>query len=327
MNAVTSTLGKPSKPGAFKWLIKREFWENRGGFFWAPVITGGIAALFAIVATVIATLIGAKHGSNWKADSNDLAEAARAAGVVGDGSLLVGIGLSMAILAFVVFFYSLGSLYDDRRDRSVLFWKSLPISDTHMVLSKLAWALLLAPLLALGVGVLIGLSFWLIAAIAAMANGLPGGSGLLTHSHTMRIIGNVLAALPVQILWSLPAVGWLMLCSAWAKRLPFLWAVLLPFLTCAMVGLVAAVFHIAADIDLPYVTFLYVVLYRGLASIIPGIWLPVLSQDARPDDVLANLDVNHTWQAFATADLWIGAAVGVVMIIGAIYLRRWRESE
>ena len=40
MNAVTSTLGKPSKPGAFNWLIKREFWENRGGFFWAPVITG-----------------------------------------------------------------------------------------------------------------------------------------------------------------------------------------------------------------------------------------------------------------------------------------------
>ena len=54
MNAVTSTLGKPSKPGAFKWLIKREFWENRGGFFWAPVITGGIAVsvlMFAVTAT------------------------------------------------------------------------------------------------------------------------------------------------------------------------------------------------------------------------------------------------------------------------------------
>ncbi|GAE49902.1 membrane protein [Xanthomonas arboricola pv. pruni str. MAFF 311562] len=62
------------------------------------------------------------------------------------------------VLAFVVFFYSLGSLYDDRRDRSVLFWKSLPVSDVQTVLSKAAWALLLAPLIAIVIGVLVGLA-------------------------------------------------------------------------------------------------------------------------------------------------------------------------
>jgi len=24
----------------FYWLVKREFWEHKGGFFWAPVISG-----------------------------------------------------------------------------------------------------------------------------------------------------------------------------------------------------------------------------------------------------------------------------------------------
>ena len=56
MNAVTSTLGKPSKPGAFKWLIKREFWENRGGFFWAPVITGGIFLVLNLILAVIGSI-------------------------------------------------------------------------------------------------------------------------------------------------------------------------------------------------------------------------------------------------------------------------------
>lgn len=37
----------------FVWLLKREYWEHRGGFFWAPLITGGIAVFFGILGTVI----------------------------------------------------------------------------------------------------------------------------------------------------------------------------------------------------------------------------------------------------------------------------------
>ncbi|MBO7941747.1 DUF4135 domain-containing protein, partial [Streptomyces sp. S9] len=70
------------------------------------------------------------------------------AGQIGDAALAGGLGIVCLVFVFVVFFYALGSLYDERKDRSILFWKSLPISDTQAVLSKLAWALLLAPLLA-----------------------------------------------------------------------------------------------------------------------------------------------------------------------------------
>ncbi len=320
MNAVAT-----HKTNTFQWLLKREFWENRGGFVWAPAITGIIAAFFAAMGGLIATLVRSKHDI---AGVDDLAEATRVAGQVGDGILLVGIGLAMAVLTFVVFFYSLGSLYDDRRDRSILFWKSLPVSDTQMVLSKLAWALLLAPLLALAAGVLTGVAFWLIAALTTTINGIPGGSGILTHSHPLRIIGNVLLSFPVQILWSLPTVGWLMLCSAWAKRFPFLWSVLIPFLFCAMAGVVALMFKIVSDIELPYGSLLYVVLYRGLLSIVPGTWMPLIDNAGpmhEPADLAAKLSLGASWQTLGHADLWIGIVAGVAMIYLAIRMRRWRE--
>lgn len=310
----------------YKWLLKREFWEYRGSFVWAPAITGVIAAFFAAVAGIIATLVRSEHGVT---EVDDLAKAAQIAGQVGDGALLLGIGLAMVVLTFVVFFYSLGSLYNDRSDRSILLWKSLPLSDTQMVLSKLAWALLLAPVMALAIGVLTGAAFWLITALTTTVNGIPGASGMLTHSHPFRIIGNVLLAFPVQLLWSLPTVGWLMLCSAWAKRFPFLWAVLIPILFCALAGVVTLMFKVTANIELPYVTLLYVVLYRGLLSIAPGTWLPARGVDAQiwnGHEVSGALDLGSSWQVMAHADVWIGIIAGIAMIIAAIRLRRWRDE-
>jgi ABC-2 type transport system permease protein len=235
------------------------------------------------------------------------------------------------VLAFVVFFYALGTLYDDRRDRSVLFWKSLPVSDTHMVLSKLAWALVLAPLLAIGIGILIGVAMWLISALTITVNGLPAGGAMFTHSHPLRVIGGVISSLPVYMMWSLPAVGWLMFCSAWARSKPFLWAVLVPVLACVIVSMT----DILPGLDIRHDLVWYTVVYRGLLSVVPGAWFPTLEGGAAnphteintPDELANAIDLTRSWHAFATADLWIGAAIGVALIVGAIHLRRWRESE
>ncbi len=332
MNAVTSTLGKSSKPGAFTWLLKREFWENRGGFFWAPVITGGIFLVLNLILAVIGS-ISARGQLNGDGFSIEEApeKAHQIVGGIGDGMLLGGVILACVVLAFVVFFYALGTLYDDRRDRSVLFWKSLPVSDTHMVLSKLAWALVLAPLLAVAVGIVIGVALWMIFALTVSVNGLPVGSAVFTHSHPLRIIGGVIASLPVYMLWALPAVGWLMFCSAWSRSKPFLWAVLVPVLACVIISMT----DILPGLQIRHDLIWYTVVYRGLASVIPGAWFPTLEGGATnphanfntPDDLANAIDLTRSWQAFATADLWIGAAIGVALIAGAIYLRRWRESE
>ena len=331
MNAVTGTEARggdfaaPHAVHPWKSLLRRELWEHRGGFVWAPVITGAVASLMLLLVSIAATIVGHNHGISM-AEGSDAADVQHAIGVVGDGVLLGGIGLVLAVLAFVVFFYALGSLYDDRRDRSVLFWKSLPVSDAQMVLSKAAWALVLGPLLALGIGCMIGIVFWIITALTTTVNGVPGTRGIFFDSHPFRIIGTMLALFPVQVLWSLPTVGWLMLCSAWSRRVPFLWALMLPILGCAMVSLMG----IFPNISVPHGKVWYTVAYRGLLSIVPGSWLPTLGMDEHKlesvrgvPDVL-NLQAGLT--ALSHADLWIGAVAGALMIVLAIRLRRWRDE-
>ena len=218
----------------FGWLLRREFWENRGGFLWAPVIAGGITLVFTALAAIGASLFSSRSGNRIQIDESAAPEQiAQTLGAAGDVALLLGISISMVVLGFVVFFYALGSLHDDRRDRSILFWKSMPISDAATVGSKVAWALLLAPLLATAVGILIGLALWVVTALTTTVNGVPGTTGLLTASHPFRITGSVLALLPLYALWALPTVGWLMLCSAAARSKPFLWALIVPIVGCA----------------------------------------------------------------------------------------------
>ena len=340
MNAVSHMTSSHTdhKTNTFKWLLKREYWENRGGFIWAPAITGAIFLTMTLLGMGIATIFFQKArnepGFEFEMEAGgNAAQHAQAMGFAGDVSLLIGAGLALLVLAFVVFFYALGSLYDDRRDRSVLFWKSMPVSDTQTVLSKVVWALLLAPAIAVVVGLVIGLALWALSLLAAAVNGLPAAGAMLTHSQPLRVVGNILVILPVYALWALPTVGWLMFCSAWARKFPFLWAVLLPMLTCVMVSLVAAITGAASVINFPYGELWYVLVYRGLGSVIPLTWyaLPAVHEKVRPvqvdspDDIAQMIDLTQGWHAFATLDLWIGVAVGVAFIVGATYLRRWRE--
>ncbi|MFT4257781.1 MAG: ABC transporter permease [Pseudoxanthomonas sp.] len=324
MNAVATM----HKTHTFKWLLKREFWENRGGFFWAPVITGGIVAVLYSLLAVIGSIAGRKAAGGYNLSIDEAPEkVAQALGVYGDGVLMGGVLLTCSVLAFVVFFYALGSLYDDRRDRSVLFWKSLPVSDASTVLSKLAWALLLAPLIAFVVGVALGLVLWVVSALTLTVNGLPAGTAVFTRSHPLRVIGGVLGSLPVYVLWALPTVGWLMFCSAWARSKPFLWAVLVPVLGCVIVSMMG----ILPGMEIPHDRIWYIVAFRGLLSVVPGMWYlnPAIRGEAPKvndlDDLSGTIGYTHSWQAFATADLWIGAIVGAALIAAAIYLRRWRE--
>jgi ABC-2 type transport system permease protein len=321
----------PHDTAKFKWLLQREYWENRGGFFWAPLITGAIIVGLNLILAVIGSIAARRSmgDSGFVFDDANPHEVAQALGAMGDGMLLAGVVLACVVLAFVVFFYTLGSLYDDRRDRSVLFWKSLPVSDAQMVLSKAAWALVLAPLWAIGVGLLIGVALWVISALTITVNGLPAAHAVFTQSHPMRIIGGVLASLPVYMIWALPTVGWLMFCSAWARSKPFLWAVLVPVLACVVISMTT----ILPGVDIAHDKVWYTLVYRGLLSVVPGSWYPMIGglvdssvHINTPDDLSGAIDLTRSWHAFATADLWIGAVVGVAFIAASIRLRRWRDE-
>ena len=334
MNAITTSPAKAPVPHAtarFKWLLRREYWENRGGFFWGPVIAGAIIVGLNLILAVIGSIAARRSmgSSGFVFDHADTHEVGQALGAMGDGMLVGGVIVACIVLAFVVFFYALGCLYDDRRDRSILFWKSLPVSDGQMVLSKLAWALVLAPVLAVAIGLLIGLALWLISALTITVNGVPAAHAVFTQSHPLRIIGGVLACLPVYMAWALPTIGWLMFCSAAARSKPFLWAVLVPVLACVVISMMT----ILPGVDIAHDKVWYTVVYRGLLSVIPGGWYPVVggvvgesAHIGTPDDLAGAIDLTRSWHAFASFDIWIGAIVGVALIAAAVRLRRWRDE-
>jgi ABC-2 type transport system permease protein len=227
------------------------------------------------------------------------------------------------VLGFVVFFYCLGALYDDRRDRSLLFWKSLPVSDTATVLSKVVAATVLAPLIAIVVGTLTGIVMLLMFALALSFHGV-GVWHLLTLSHPLQVIVNLVGSIPLYLLWALPTVGWLMLCSAWARSKPFLWAVALP----VAAGIVIGWFNLLGTVNWSNSWYWRDIVARLLGSVFPGSWLSqVAGIGGGPTDALSSLNVTHTYTILVSPNLWIGVAAAAAMLAGAIWLRRWRDDS
>jgi len=228
------------------------------------------------------------------------------------------------VLGFVVFFYCLGALYDDRRDRSILFWKSLPISDASTVLSKVVSATVLAPVIAIVVGIVVGMLQLLIVAITLSFHGVNVWQ-LLVLAHPFKVMFNLIGYTPLYVLWALPAVGWLLLCSAWARNKPFLWAVALPVAT----GLLISWFGIMGLFNLPTTWFWRNVVQRSLFSVFPGTGslFGGMPHNVSNIDGLSVLDLSTTYQLLGSPDLWIGVAAGAALLAGAIWFRRWRDDS
>lgn len=310
------------------WLVRREYWENRGGFLWAPFWVSASILLVTILGIITAEVAGQSAnihvGVSLKVlmddvSSNQLA----AAGASLDGVQLAIAAMCLFAMGFVLFFYLLGSLYDDRRDRSVLFWKSLPLSDTQMVAGKVIAATLLAPVITIAVATAAYVVFLLITTIWAAFHGaslMPA----IAASHPLRVLGNLLLLVPVNALWALPTVGWLMLSSAWARSKPFLWATLVP-----LGAWVALLWFslIGGGVRLINNETLAFILTRLLAGTWPGNWLfstgltstqHVIQGDATS---LGPLNWPDIWGVMGTTQLWLGVLAGMAMIAIATWLR------
>lgn len=317
----------------FYWLVKREFWEHKGGFFWTPLITGIVFMILNTMGLVAGEVFGrsTKWGSFRFNDMHlqggmDLQQL-QDAGAAVDMMLYAVAAIVLAVTAIVVFFYCLGALYDDRRDRSILFWKSLPISDTSTVLSKVASAAIVAPVIAVVVGVLVGLCLAILVAIVGAMHGLSVWS-LLVQAHPLRVVLNVVLLIPLYAIWALPTIGWLLLCSAWARGKPFLWAIALPL----GAGVIVSWFGLMGMAGLESRWFWKNIVGRLLGSLAPGGWVgnasPLsLSGVDHPTEVLDSLDLAYHYSALASPSAWIGAAAGVAMIAAAIGFRRWRDDS
>lgn len=318
----------------FYWLLKREFWEHRGGFMWAPIVTGGVFLVLNVMAIITAEVLSARHGIRiggndiqmmmQHADAGEWNQVAAAA----DIAMISSMGFIGIVMGIVVLFYCLGSLYDDRRDRSVLFWKSLPISNTSTVLSKVVSAAVVAPVIAVLVSIICGLIQLFIFAIVLSFHGINVWQ-LLALSHPIRAVASLVSNVPLYALWALPAVGWLMLCSAGARSKPFLWAVAVP----VVLGLLVSWFNIMGLFNLSSAWFWANVVQRALLSVFPGSNLVFDKHSAlnmgqmNDNDPLAVLSPMHTYGLLASPDLWIGVIAGLALIAAAVWFRRIRDDS
>jgi ABC-2 type transport system permease protein len=132
------------------------------------------------------------------------------------------------VLSFVVFFYLLGALYDDRKDRSILFWKSMPASDALTIASKLLAAMLIAPVMFWIVFVLTQVALAIIASVMVISVGENPWTLFLGQVNPLQGWFMVLFSYLAAAVWFLPFYGWLLLVSAFAPRIPLLFAVLPP---------------------------------------------------------------------------------------------------
>ena len=127
-------------------LIKREYWENKGALRTTPLVIGGIYVAFLLMSIFTTTHIDSDLYTFREAVRIMGEQAPEHRGMIMYQVMLGSSVLFTVVMSFVIFFYLLGSLYDDRKDRSILFWKSLPASDTLTIASKLITAMVVAPL-------------------------------------------------------------------------------------------------------------------------------------------------------------------------------------
>ena len=297
----------------FFWLIRREVWEHKAIWI-APSVVIACLVLLVITGNVHLGPIGTMEGNDtFGAFPPDVQQKLL---LIAYAGLALVVDMVMGIIAF---FYALDSLYADRRDRSVLFWKSLPLSDSETVLSKFAVAAVVIPLVSL------------LGAFVAQFVVAAGGSAKLAMSgmsagimwQPEAILGGMTVAFlwcVTAILWYAPVIAYLMLASAWAPKGPFLWAVLPP-VAILLLERVVLYSQYASDFIAGRLFGLYKLLGRredGGASD---------AADASAVTKLSNIDmVGSLKEFYSSPDLWLGVVAAGLLLAAAMWVRRYRDE-
>jgi ABC-2 type transport system permease protein len=275
------------------WSIRRELWENRSIYI-APLAAAGLF-LFGFVINIATMRRHIAASLLSPAQQHDLLMTRYEL----SASLIMGTGLIVGV------FYSLDALYGERRDRSILFWKSLPVSDVMTVLSKLSIPLVVLPLLSFAITLVTQFIMLVLGSVMLAGSGV-NIAALWTEVSFFRVSGVLLYhLLTVHGLYYAPIYGWLLMVSAWAPRAPFIWAFLPPFV-------IGGVEKIAFN-----TTYLLRLLEERLMGGPGG----SMAQNNHAEDWTGTLIPHHF---FGTPGLWPGLALAAVFLFVAVRLRRYR---
>ena len=292
------------------WSIRREIWENRSIYI-APLAVAAVYLLgFAISVIWLPQnmrLVWMPHTMREMADLK-----------VTDSLVFLAMPYSHAamlimLIAFIVgIFYSLDALHGERRDRSILFWKSLPVSDRTTVLSKASIPLVVLPLLVVAVTVILQQIMRLLSITVLVVNG-GGAATLWTRLPLSEMELVTLYGTTVLVLWHAPIYCWFLLVSGWARRATFLWAVL-PWVAIAAVENIA--FH---------TSYLGSLLQRRLFGFSEAAFDLKDKAGVPIDPHFIPLAQLAPGRFLSSPGLWIGLLFAAACLVAAVRLRRYRE--
>ena len=274
----------------FYWSVRREVWENRSVYL-APLAVAAVA--------VVAFSISAALGIGEQQLRLDPKRPQTPYDLLA--------GLLMATCIMVSVFYCVDALHSERRDRSILFWKSLPVSDATAVLAKASIPLVILPLLTFAITIATQWLMLLVSSVVVLASGQSVAAlwrNLPLASMWLLLLYHLITA---HALWPFPIYCWLLLVSGWARRATFLWAVL-PLLVIA--GIERIVFR----------TFQFAALVGSrLVGDAPAMKMSPDSMGLDPYTTRVTVA-----RFLSSPGLWIGLLVAAVFLFVAVRLRRYQ---
>src|ERR1700674_419258 len=282
------------------WSVRRELWENRS-IYVAPLIAAGVYVLgFSISLIWLPRSMRALPALDPAHQRIELAMPyAHAEMLLTATAFLVGI------------FYCLDALHSERHERSILFWKSLPVSDLTTVLSKASIPLVILPLLVFAITVALQLIMRLVSAVVLLLSGVSAATPWAPPLFEMELVS--LYSLIVMALWHAPLYMWLMLVSGWARRAAFLWAVFPPL---AIAALEYIAFH---------TSYLGSLLKDRLFGFAAGAF-DLKDKACVPVDAhFIPLTQLAPGRFLSSPSLWVGLIVAAALLAAAVRLRRYRE--
>ena len=277
----------PTRP--FYWSVWRELWENHSIYI-APSIVSAII--------LFGSFVGSFHLPGRRQNALLLDPARRRAAIELPYDI---VAVMLIFTAFIIgVFYCLDALHGERRERSILFWKSLPVSDLTTVLSKVSVSLVVLPLVSFAVIVATQFMMLLISTAALLPSGLAATTWANFNLLQQSLV--LLYGLIAIALWHAPIYGWALLVSGWVRRATFLWAVL-PLLGIAFFEKITFnTSHFASmlkDRLLGFAPEAFEFSAHAIPRLTPGRYL-------------------------SSPGLWLGLIFAAAFIIAAVRLRRYR---
>jgi ABC-2 type transport system permease protein len=299
MDTTHNTAPLPSPIRRFAWSLRRELWEHRSVYL-APLVVAifvAVGLLFAAYSLPSRLRALATASSGAKVDLIHMPYAAAAM-------------ILMATMVLIGCFYCIEALFAERRDRSVLFWKSLPVSDTITVLAKIAVPMGVLPLFTF----IVVVCTQLVMVIASTATVYLSGASVAALWNQLPF-----ASMPIGLayfivaitLWYAPVYCWFLFVSAWVKRGSFAWAVVPPVA-------VIAIEQIAFN-----GSFFTVALKTRLTGVFTHAFSE--SQGAGFSAASNGTIVPDPGKLIASPSLWVGLAIAIALLFATIRLRRFRD--